>query len=343
MTTNSHGSSASRLAGAFYATAATGAVIGQTWVAVKHVPLPVPHPMVAALVVLPFAACLELLGMATAALADQRQRAGERAVGFRVLSMLVAALAVLIILVGHWDHLYVALGFGVFSASAYLLWLLHSAARRRDALRAAGMLSRPTPVYGWRWLASPLLVARAREVALLEGLDLVDSLNRARKLREEERADREAEQRRRRIARAVRRLVRSEHHDRGKAELAALVLDLSRIAADLQASADYDWWRDRLAAELGLSSPPTPTEPDAGSTESAENSPTVPDVRPARRSGRSRAAKGTRKATTRDRVAQLAAKDMSKEKIADRLGVTVRTVERNWPEPSLNGSGATDG
>ena len=60
--------SPARLAYGFYTVAATGAVIGQTWVAYTHVPWPSAVPAWARIAaVLPFALCLELLAMALAA------------------------------------------------------------------------------------------------------------------------------------------------------------------------------------------------------------------------------------------------------------------------------------
>jgi hypothetical protein len=79
--------SPARLAYWFYAVAASGAVIGQTWVAVTHVPWPPGMPgVVRVLAVLLFALCLELLAMALSAMADERMRMGERAHGFRFFS-----------------------------------------------------------------------------------------------------------------------------------------------------------------------------------------------------------------------------------------------------------------
>jgi hypothetical protein len=141
--------SPARLAYWFYAVAAAGAVIGQTWVAVTHVPWSPGVPVaVRVAAVLPFALCLELLAMALAAMADERMRLGEHAYGFRMFSAVVATVAVGILVAGHWPHLYWSAGFGLLSCSAYLLWLLHSAARRRDALRAAGKLADTASDYG---------------------------------------------------------------------------------------------------------------------------------------------------------------------------------------------------
>ncbi|WP_371871292.1 hypothetical protein [Phytohabitans rumicis] len=159
--------SPARLAYWFYTVAAAGAVIGQTWVAVTHIPWNSSLPTAARVAaVLPFALCLEMLAMALAAMADQRMRLGERAYGFRVFSTTVAAVAVGILIAGHWPHLYWSAGFGLLSAAAYLLWLLHAAARRRDALRATGKLADTAPDYGlWRRLRYPLSTARAAELA----------------------------------------------------------------------------------------------------------------------------------------------------------------------------------
>jgi hypothetical protein len=49
--------------------------------------------------------------------------------GFRIFSAVVATLAVGILVAGHWPDLYWSGGFGILSSSAYVLWLLHSAAR----------------------------------------------------------------------------------------------------------------------------------------------------------------------------------------------------------------------
>jgi hypothetical protein len=175
------GWSPARLAYGFYGVAATGAVIGQVWVALERIDWSPAAPTLARVAaVLPFALCLELLAMALAAMADQRQRLGERAYGLRIFSGVVAVAAVGIIVVGHWPHLYLTAAFGALSASAYLLWLLHSAARRRDALRAAGLLEVTAPAYGpYRRARHPILTARAAELARERGLDLHASLRAA--------------------------------------------------------------------------------------------------------------------------------------------------------------------
>src|SRR5690606_25100362 len=125
-----------------------------------------------------------------------------------------------------------------------MLWLLHSGARRRDALRAAGHLDDTAPVYGWwRRLRHPVWCARAAELARSEGLGLHESLAEAlRRMR--------AEKRRPAIARAVANVVRADHADPLMAEIASATLDLDRIAEVLERRADYDGWADRLAAAV---------------------------------------------------------------------------------------------
>jgi hypothetical protein len=252
--------SPARLAYWFYAVAAMGAVLGQTWVAVGHLPWGSAVPFWARVAaVLPFALCLELLAMALAALADERMRLGERAYGFRTFSAAVAAVAVGIQVVGHWPDVYWSGVFGVLSASAYLLWLLHSAARRRDALRAAGKLADTAPDYGlWRRVRHPVWTARAAELARQGRVDgssgrwrplgLFESLRAAQLVMADEK-------RRPAIAGAVEQVVRDDQRDPRMAEVAVRTLDLDRLAAELAGRVDYGAWADRLAPAVTAPSP----------------------------------------------------------------------------------------
>jgi hypothetical protein len=245
-------SSPARLAYWFYAVAATGAVIGQTWVAVGHLPWASGVPVWARVTaVLPFAVCLELLAMALGAMADERMRLGERAYGFRTFSAAVAAVAVGIQVAGHWPNLYWSGVFGLLSCSAYLLWLLHSSARRRDALRAAGKLADTAPDYGlWRRLRHPVWTARAAELAREGQVDAATGLWQPLGVHESLRAARlvmGTEKRRPAIAAAVEQVVRADQRDPRMAEIAVRTLDLDRLAADLAGRIDYRAWADRLA------------------------------------------------------------------------------------------------
>jgi hypothetical protein len=253
--------SPARLAYGFYAVAASGAVIGQTWVALTHVTWsPAMPAWVRVAAVLPFALCLELLAMALAAMADERLRLGERAYAFRVFSVLVAAVAVGILVIGHWPHYYWSAAFGVLSSSAYLLWLLHSAARRRDALRAAGKLADTAPDYGlWRRLRYPIWTARAAELAREGRTDETTGLWRPLGLYESLRAAQlaiRAEKRRPALAKAVEHVVRADHRDLMMADIAVRTLDLDHIATQLETLVDYPAWANRLAPAITAPTPP---------------------------------------------------------------------------------------
>jgi hypothetical protein len=252
--------SPARLAYWFYGVAAAGAVLGQTWVAVGHLPWGSAVPFwVRVAAVLPFALCLELLAMALAALADERMRLGERAYGFRTFSAAVAVVAVGIQVVGHWPDVYWSGVFGVLSSAAYLLWLLHSAARRRDALRAAGKLADTAPDYGlWRRVRHPVWTARAAELARQGRVDgssgrwrplgLFESLQAAQLVMADEK-------RRPAIAGAVEQVVRADQRDPRMAEVAVRTLDLDRLAAELAGRVDYSAWADRLAPAVAAPAP----------------------------------------------------------------------------------------
>jgi len=348
---------AERLAYVFYGLAAGAAVIGQVWVAVEHIPWPPGWPMwVRVAVVAPFALCLELLGMVTSALADQRMRLGERALGLRAFSVTVAIVAVSVIVAGHWPDVYLVVGFGAFSGAAFLLWMLHSGARRRDALRAAGLLSRVAPAYGWlRWL--PLVgrpgwrvTHRARELALEHGLELHESLAVA----ERELSDRA---RRPAIASAVKAVVAANHSDPLMAEIAVRTLDHDRIAAELERQADYAGWARRLAAAVSASPAPASLEEEPAAAMEPPQVGDLPDTdlgekpdrsaEPARR--RAARGSGARGRATRSRrggqdTAARIANAMSrtpaptKAAVARELGVSERTVYRH-----VNGADAQPG
>jgi len=255
-----------RLAYGFYTVAATGAVIGQTWVAYIHVPWTDAVPAWARIAaVLPFALCLELLAMALAAMGDQRMRLGEAAWGFRIFSTLIASVAVGILVLGHWPHYYWSGGFGILSTSAYVLWLLHAAARRRDALRAAGKLADTAPDYGlWRRLRYPVWTARAAELARQGHTDPATGTWRPLSLYESLHAAQlaiRADKRRPALARAVEQVVRAAHPDPKMADIAVRTLDLDRIATELEHRVDYPAWADRLAPAITI--PATTGQPRA--------------------------------------------------------------------------------
>lgn len=350
---------AERLAYTFYLLAAAAAVIGQVWVAVEHIPWPPGWPTWARVaVIVPFAFCLELLGMVTAALADTRMRLGERALGLRTFSATVAAVAVVVIVAGHWPDPYLVTGFGAFSAAAYLLWTLHSGARRRDALRTAGLLNRVAPAYGWyRWL--PIIgrpgwkiTHRARELAIEQGLGLHESLQAAeQELRETAR--------RPAIAAAVRAAVRANHPDPIMAEIAVRTLDHDRIATELENQADYTGWATRLAAAVSASPPPsshghepdsecpdTNECPEAGNVEDtcspveSEQPPTSSRIHTASPDGPVLKRAGRKGYETAARIAEAMARtpQPTQVDVARELGISDRTVRRHLDKIKLDQS-----
>ena len=229
---------ADKVAYAFYATAALSALVGQVWAGVEHIPWP-DHGFPTALrivLVAPALAVIELGGVATAALADVRRRAGERALAYRSMSLFAALVAAAFNLIGHKDQPYLAFGFTGLSAFAYVLWLAHSAARRRDALRDQQMLAQVAPVYGpLQWLREPAVTRRARSFALEHGYGLYESLRVAR---EEIRVT----ERRRAIAEAIGDLVKAHHGDKLHARIAATTYDMDRMAEEVEARTDYAGW-----------------------------------------------------------------------------------------------------
>jgi hypothetical protein len=265
---HSLGRAAERAAWAFYAIAALGSSIGQIWVGTDTPPWPDTVPLwLRALLVLPFAVVIDLGGVVCSGFADSRQRLGENAYGWRILSAASVTLAVGINIVGHATSPYLAVVFGGLGVFAYAVWLLHTSARRRDALRAAGKLAETPPSYGLRqWIREPEVSARAKLLAITSGLDLHESLTEARgQLR--------TEQRRAALASHIDKMVRARHEkDPILASIAATTTPVDDVADTLMAMIDTDGWARAIAAEIQPpeTDPPARTQPDSGS---ADNGP----------------------------------------------------------------------
>jgi hypothetical protein len=258
---------ADRLAYAFYTTAATAALVGQVWAGVTHIPWPeAGFPMwVRIAVVTPAVAVIELGGVATAALADLRRRKGEQAYAYRAMSLFAALVALVFNVVGHWrpDERFLAFGFGGLSAFAYALWLIHSSARRRDTLRAAGQMASTSPVYGLvQWLREPRVTWLARSLALEHGYGLYESLRQSR-----ERIRSTA--RRMAIAGTVAEFIRSDQQDERLAKIAETTYDPDRIATMLEKRVDYEVVTNKLTKAIEPRPEPTPTEEIADEPSSA--------------------------------------------------------------------------
>jgi hypothetical protein len=185
----------------------------------------------------------ELGGVAVAAFADARRRLGETALFANVMSVGIAASAVMLNWLGHRNHVTGA-AFAALSALAYAFWVLRSGARRRDALRAAGKLRDSAPKYGpAQWLTQPRLTWEARALALNDpDLGRAGSLAHAAALRR--RAARHAS-----ALQAVRELI-AAGVEPAKRSVALATLDLEQIVARMEADADNVGMARALGAGL---------------------------------------------------------------------------------------------
>ncbi|MGZ0153719.1 hypothetical protein ACXJJ3_42085 (plasmid) [Kribbella sp. WER1] len=250
----------------FYIVAAAGALTGQVWAGVEHIPFPDNWPVWGmAAVVAPAFAVLEFGGVVTAYAADLRRRLGERATGFRIMSFAAATVAAGFNLVGHWGDWTPAIGFTGLSVFAYLLWLLYSEARRRDVLRNAGMMSRPAPVYGlMQWLREPKVTAQARRLAVEHGYGMHESLRIVRednKAAAEQRAEDELRAKRRAaIAATIERRVRAEAGDDIGADIAVTTIPLDLVADEVTRRVDVGLWGDLIEHDIRPTRKPRPAE-----------------------------------------------------------------------------------
>lgn len=237
---------AEKAAWMFYTVAAIGSSIGQIWVGVTVPPWPASLPWWArTLLTLPFAIVIDLGGVVASAFADWRQRLGEAAFGWRALSFASAAVAVGINVIGHSGVPYLAVVFGGLGSFAYAVWLLHSAARRRDALRVLGKLGPTAPTYGLvRWIREPAVTRRAKGLALACGLSLYESLETAR-------AQLRAENRIAALEHHIAQRIRDQHAgDPVLAEIAVTTLPADAVAAALTAQADVQGWARTIGIHL---------------------------------------------------------------------------------------------
>ncbi len=316
-----HSRAAEHAAWVFYAIAALGSTIGQIWVGVQVPPWPVELDWWwRAAMVAPFAAVIDLGGVVTSAFADARRRLGEAAYGWRILSAGSVTTGVGINILGHADVPYLAVVFGGLGVFAYTVWLLHTAARRRDALRAAGKLADTAPDYGLaQWRREPAVTRRARSLALAHGYSLHESLDRAR-------AQLRDEQRRAALAKHVETLIRSRHQDPVRAAIAATTLDIDAVAAELTAQADVAGWARLIGADL------LPPQPPAGSPEAtiavAAAAPSIPAPMPGTDVLRRVPTNQDAYDRWRQLWAELAADpDIDSKQFADRHGISLRQVQ----------------
>ena len=229
--TAERGTAAANAAWVLYVIAATGSMIGQIWVGVITVPFPASFPWwLRAIIVWPFA--------------DERQRLGEAARMWRVLSAGSITVGVAINVVGHHQVPYLSVVFGGLGIFAYCVWLGHSAARRRDALRAAGKLADTAPDYGWaQRRREPAVTRRAAALAVEHGYSVYESLTVAREqLR--------AERRNAALARHIEAHMRAGHADPGMASIAVTTADVDAVAARVMELFDAEAWAQAISAHL---------------------------------------------------------------------------------------------
>lgn len=225
------------LLGAFYAAMAGLALYGQSdglmaWIGVDR------------FWALAVAVAVELLAAVLFAFADwRRTHHGERAVAARLLSVVVALGVAAMNYYGHHGVGDTAVYTGA-SLAGYSVWVLHTEARRRDALRAANRLPAQPPVYGLAlWLRSPGLVSRARQLAIADPtLGVHDSIAAAE-------AEAATAARRRATVAALRVLV-AQDLDPVTARVTLASCDLDEVAAGIADGIDYDRLTDRIVAKI---------------------------------------------------------------------------------------------
>jgi hypothetical protein len=200
------------------------------------------------------AVCVYELGaVAVSRFADHRRQLGERAIIARAASAALAGGAIAAQYLGHTNPGQAAFFAGV-SATGYVIYLLESAANRRDALRRTGKLADTPPAYGWfQWCRHFWITRRARALALaraearlldksLPPLGRVASLEAAAdQVRAERRLAAIEDALRTRIAAGV---------DPTMAKIAVNTYDMGRVAAGIAAAADYPSLTRIITAEL---------------------------------------------------------------------------------------------
>jgi hypothetical protein len=186
----------------------------------------------------------ELGGVVLSMHADSRRRLGEHAIVARIISAAIAAGAVAINFFGHDNNRFQACFFAGFSALGYTVYLIISAARYRDAQRAANKMVSTPPVYSpWQWIRHPKITTDARRRAIKNPqLGTVASLEAARNAAQ-------VAARRAAIATALRAKIATRVGPT-YADIATLTYDMDRVAQLLADRADYNGLTDLIATEL---------------------------------------------------------------------------------------------
>lgn len=189
---------------------------------------------------------LELFAVVFAHEAEHRRSLGEGGYAPLALAVSFAVFAVNLNWFGHVDQdRRLAVFFAGLSAAGFVAYLILSGARRRDALRAAGKMAQPTPVYGLgQWITDPKITNRAKAIAM-GNPRLNDRAKSLAVAREEQRtADRH---------KAIYGVVRADMDEAfgpKVAELVATVADPERLAAEIEKAVDWQGVASKFAARV---------------------------------------------------------------------------------------------
>lgn len=198
--------------------------------------------------VVPLVAVLEFGGVVMAARADERRRMGERAYAALAISTAVAAMAAAINYVGH-----LAVGQGIaawvfagLTVLGYLIWLVDTGYRRRDAMREAGKMRAGRPAYGWRWV-KPRITLLALEIWRKDQ----DRLRRER-LAPESGISVDESWALARVARVTKREIRHGGYSGGYDELSLILYDAAKVAEYARAMVDHEALARRIAERVSV-------------------------------------------------------------------------------------------
>ena len=235
------GRALTRAFGAFYTAVAGTAAVGQVSAAVHWLEWPLPA-------VVPVVLVVEAGGVVMAARADERRRRGETAYAALAMSAGIAAGGTALNYIGHLaaGQVIAAYVFGGLTACGYLIWLIDAGYRRRDALRAAGVMPPPRPSYGLRRrLLHPRLARLARTLWIRDQ-------DRARRgyIHPSEAMTVEESWQLAELAAVVRREIRRGAGRGGYADVALSLYDAGTVAEATRRMVDHDRLAQQIAARL---------------------------------------------------------------------------------------------
>jgi hypothetical protein len=198
--------------------------------------------------VIPLVAVLEFGGVVMAARADERRRMGERAYAALAISTAVAGMAAAINYVGHMavGQTIAAWVFSGLTALGYVIWLVDTGYRRRDAMRDAGKMRASRPAYGWRWIKPRITLlaleiwrkdqdrVRRQRLAPEAGMSVDESWTLAR------------------VARVARREIRQGAGPGGYSDLTLTLYDLAKVAQYASARVDHEALAERIAERISV-------------------------------------------------------------------------------------------